>query len=96
MKHNPYTATFVKTSEHSAEWAEGRIYKLDPPMADYFDNLTEYVLVSAATVPFSGPETFIFPCDADGEVDNWMEMDGSYIGGLNHEIALLNAGYTVD
>lgn len=56
---------------------------------------TEYVWVSAANVMFSGPETYIFPCDADGEVTDWGELPGSYKGGLDHEEALAEAGYEI-
>ena len=54
----------------------------------------KYVIVSAV-VAYSGPETYIFPANAKGEVTDWVEMPGSYRGGLNHEAALANAGYTV-
>ena len=56
---------------------------------------TEYVAVSAIIDQFSGPETCIFPCDAEGEVQDWAELDGSYRGDLDHEAALRNGGYKI-
>lgn len=44
---------------------------------------------------FSGPETYIFPADKTGEIVNWSELDGSFKGGLDHEQALVNAGFEV-
>ena len=54
---------------------------------------TKYVLVSAVNVMFSGPETYIFPCDKEGNVLNWGELDGSMRRTLDHEKALRNMGY---
>jgi len=55
----------------------------------------EFVVASAANVPFSGPETYLFPAAADGEIKSFSELDGSYRGGLDHAQALSNAGYTI-
>lgn len=69
---------------------EGHVYRLDPPHEGH-----EYVWVSAAVGPYSGPETNIFGCDSEGDVTEWRVLDGSYRGGLDHEEALRNAGYEV-
>jgi hypothetical protein len=80
---------------------DASLYRVDPPMTygDLCDEedkgTTEFVIVSAVNVPFSGPETYIFPADSDGEVVDWLELDGSYRGGLDHEAALRGAGYEV-
>lgn len=89
----------------------GRVYRLNPPVPihDWSEEhdrsectgkspcrTTEYVWVSAADVPFSGPETYIFPSTDTGEVTDWGELDGSYRGGLDHEEALRGAGYEVE
>lgn len=96
------TARFIKQKNGQGD---GRVYALDPPMpvhvwgADHGDECTcaptSHVWISAAVVPYSGPETCIFPCDADGDVTDWGELDGSYRGGLDHEAALESAGYEV-
>ena len=52
-------------------------------------------MVSATHVLFSGPETYIFPANEQGEVINWLELDGSYKGRLSHEKALNNAEYEI-
>ncbi len=57
--------------------------------------LPEYVVVSAADVFYSGPETYIFEADAEGEVTNWSELEGSFKGDLDHVQALWEAGYRV-
>ena len=54
---------------------------------------TRFVAVSAVNVPFSGIETYIFPADADGNVLNWLELDGSQKGTLSHAIAIRDAGW---
>jgi hypothetical protein len=84
---------------------DAALYKLDPPMKltkyDYetfeevADGETALVIVSAATVMFSGPETYIFPATESGEVAGWSELTGSYRGGLSHEEALAGAGYVL-
>lgn len=66
------------------------LYKLDPPVPS-----GEYVVVSASTVPYSGPETYIFPATADGEISDWGELDGSFKGALDHAEALEGAGYRI-
>jgi hypothetical protein len=86
------TATFVK--QRNAQ-GEGRVYRVDPPIANYKGDAFDHVWVSAADVPFSGPETYIFGSDADGKVLDWCELDGSFRGGLDHEEALRGAGYEV-
>lgn len=69
------------------------LYRCIPPMIDYNGIGHQHVIVSAADVPYSGPETYIFPSDEDGNVISYNELNGSYRGGLNHFIALENAGY---
>jgi len=44
---------------------------------------------------FSGPETYIFPANGNGKVLSFLELEGSYRGGLNHFKALEGAGYVV-
>lgn len=78
-----------------------RANRVDPPMSSYSwdeDEETqkfEFVIVSAADVIFSGPETYIFGADAEGKVLDWGELDGSFKGALDHEQALRRAGYEV-
>lgn len=75
---------------------EMRLYKLDPPMGgEYVDGPIEYVVVSATVAMMVGPETYIFPADAEGKITDWGELDGSFRGSLDHDRALANAGYEV-
>lgn len=100
------TATLIRnlsddlTEDGRRVWAgDARAYRLSPA-ADF----TEVVVVSAATLPVwegigGGEETFIFPAveNPDGAitVTSWLEMDGSYRGGLDHAKALIGLGYEV-
>ena len=97
------TATLVAEREIPREGftaALRRTYRVNPPLP-YTCTLsdakltTEYLAVSAADVTGSGPETYIFPADEDGEVLDWLELEGSYKGGLDHERALRGAGYVI-
>ncbi|MDQ0241245.1 hypothetical protein [Arthrobacter bambusae] len=65
-------------------------YKLSEPLSG-----NEYVIVSAVNALYSGPETYIFGATEDGEVADWLELHGSYRGGLDHAAALSGAGYEV-
>jgi hypothetical protein len=97
-------ATFVRDLDGFA--GSAKLFKVDPPMewSRYTAEREEkhkadFVIVSAVVVLFGGvgggPETYIFPSDEEGKVVDWLEMDGSYKGGLSHEKALKNAGYKV-
>jgi len=51
------------------------------------------IVVSAANVPDSGPETYIFPSNLKGNIFNYIEMNGSFRGSLDFNKALSNGGY---
>ena len=87
------TATLLKTQTSEAD-AEQRVYRLDPPHVEDGE-IHDIVVVSAVYALFSGPETYIFPGTADGEITDFVEMAGSYRGGLDHEEALRGMGYEV-
>ncbi len=90
------TATFIRFLDKFTGVA--KLYRVSPKMA-YEDGgevkKTSFVVASATVAMFSGPETYLFPSNKDGEIINWGELDGSYRGGLDHELALSNAGYSV-
>lgn len=77
------------------------LFLLDPPLADEpwndEDEVVphEYVVVSSAIAPYSGPETYIFPADSEGNVTAWGELPGSQRGIMDPKAALESAGYTV-
>jgi hypothetical protein len=48
---------------------------------------TTYV-ISSAVDAYGGPETYLFPSDESGEILDWLELDGSYRGGLDHVRAI--------
>ena len=77
---------------------EQRHYQLEPPVTctdpwDESERTIKYVVVSATFAEFTGPETYIFEADKDGEITNWVELDGSFQGEKNHNRALANIGY---
>ena len=69
----------------------GVVFRLDEPLDGH-----RYVWVSGVFAPFSGPETYIFGCDEEGEEINFLELDGSFRGDVDLERALNGAGYEVD
>jgi len=81
---------------------DAALYELSEPMTweDWGEDKQEqhqtyYVAVSAVALDIGGPETYIFPTDDQGYVLNWIEMEGSYKGGLDHNMALENTGYEI-
>ena len=88
------TATFKKMLR-SFNGVAG-LYELSEPLKPYAidenDSEYNYVVVSAV-VAYSGPETYIFGADENGNILNWLELPGSTRGIYCHEIALKNAGY---
>lgn len=90
-------ATEIKRLEDFT--GDARLFRLSPPLrnTDYDDKTSqyEYVVVSATHAPYSGPETYIFPADSEGNVTSWSELEGSYRGGLSHVEALSRAGYQI-
>lgn len=95
------TATFVKRLTESFT-GDARLYKLSQPIEyqdwdsekeDYVTKSSEYVVVSAASVPFSGPETYMFPSDSEGHITDWGEIGASQKGHVSHETVLQESGY---
>lgn len=70
-------------------------FELDPPIVDYYDKKVYFVVVSAANVPLSGNETYIFPSDEKGGIVNWGEMPGSRKGTVSPKGLLKELGYTI-
>jgi hypothetical protein len=93
-------ATFIK---NITDWrGKASLYKVEPPIEydspydadDPPAKHSDYVIISAVYADFTGPETYMFPANENAEVLSWGELDGSFRGGLDHEKALQNAGYT--
>lgn len=91
-------AKFVRRLEGS--WrGDARLYAVTPSqVAKLSCGRVEFgfVVVSAAVVPFSGPECFMFAAYESGEPIAWTELDGSEKGHLSHERVLKRAGYVVE
>jgi len=96
-------AIFIKDFTGSSKFSgDAKLYRLSEKVGydwdwdtEIFLKHTEYVIVSALRVAFSGPETYIFPADHDGNVISWCELGGSFKGELNHERALHNIGFLI-
>jgi hypothetical protein len=69
--------------------SDARLYALSEPLDGH-----SHVIVSAADAPYTGPETLIFGCDERGNAVDFIDLDGSFRGELNHDKALKLAGYT--
>jgi len=74
--------------------AQQTCYQLSAPINK---DCTGYVIVSSlgAADEWNLLETCIFHSDCNGHVTNFTELYGSYKGGIDPEVALLNAGYAV-
>ena len=89
------TATFVKDMSKNFT-GTAKLWKLSEPVdCEGGNEKIDHVVTSATIVMFSGAETYIFPADESGNVVSWLEMDGSYRGGLDHEQAIENAGWII-
>jgi hypothetical protein len=96
-------ATLIKKLPRSEGTHEIRaaLYKVDPPMVNQPwyrgtpDKYYEFIVVSAADVPFSGPETYIFGADSEGNILDWGELGGSMRGTMKHGMSLSAAGYVI-
>ncbi len=53
----------------------------------------KHVVISACFAPCSGPETYIFASDEEGDITDWCEMKGSLRGTLDHGEAIVAAGW---
>lgn len=81
-------ATFIKQMQGFR--GDARLYELNPPLEG-----ATHVVVSAVSSFMMEPETYIFRSDTEGEIQDWLEMEGSFRGGMDHQKALHNAGYEV-
>ena len=86
-------ATFIMKVNPGSR-GDQKLWKLSEPIEydmDYetgeFRHETDFVVTSAAVVPFSGAEVLVFPASENGEILDWLEV-GGYRGGLDHEHAL--------
>ena len=69
------------------------LYKLSEPLIVY-----EYVVVSAVKSNLTDREgeTLIFGSDDTGKIKSFLELPGSYTGGMEHDKALNDAGYDIN
>ncbi len=65
--------------------AYNRSWDPDEPDLVEFD----HIVTSAASVPYSGPETYVFAATPGGVIKCWTELPGSFRGDLDHDRALV-------
>lgn len=71
------------------------LYRVNPPLKGW-DGDDSYSLVVLSTAEVLGRhETYIFPADKDGQVTDWLELQGSQKDVTSHQQIFANAGYTV-
>ena len=94
MTDEKKVATFVKQRNRAGD---GRVYRVEPPIehTEYDGEKFTFDHVWVSAVSGLAHETYIFGSDAEGNVLNWGELDGSFRGGTDHAQALRNAGYEV-
>lgn len=85
------TAEFVK--EITGNRADQRLYSLSEPydVKSWADGTVERTIthvVTSAVSTYSGPETYLFAADEEGDVIDWMELPGSFRGSLDHDAAI--------
>ena len=86
----PGTATYVMDKPGAGR---GSVYRIDPPMEGH-----DHVWVSAVDYGsgyYRALETYIFPCDGDGVVDDWGALEGSQRGFAGIERVLTDLGYVI-
>lgn len=92
------TATLIKDDLPNFN-GHAALYRFDPPLQDTDwegkpdGDPHEFVVVSA--VCGWAHETYLFPADADGNITNWGELDGSTKNTTSHAEAIQNAGYAI-
>ena len=74
---------------------DARLYQLSENCRSDDGIEYDHIIVSAANCMFTGPETYIFPADKNGNVIDWGELEGSQRGALDHESILIDAGYAI-
>lgn len=84
-------AVCVREFPPNGAGATWKLFRCDPG-----GPLPKYVIVSAAVTIDHGPETYIFAANRKAEVTCWIELDGSFVGGMDHEQAIRGAGYEVE
>lgn len=71
------------------------VYKVTPPIKKE-RKVFHYVVASAANIPFSGTETYLFGATKNGKIIDWGELPGSQRGTLSHHRAFESIGYSIE
>lgn len=92
------TAEFIKTYWIDTD-VDKRLYKLSEQVQylyGYDDLKTEFIVVSGCYIKaIDREETYIFASDKTGKITCWAEMDGSFNGGIDHEKAINDLGFSL-
>ena len=99
----PNTAELIKDVSEDFR-GDAKLYKLSSPVRFIDTSLeaskkrqTKFVILSSVDLALDhgGSETFIFPADAKGKIQNWQELDGSSKGKVSHSAALDTLGFNL-
>jgi hypothetical protein len=71
-----------------------QLYKLSEPVESPSGEMTSHVAVSGIDNEW-GTETYIFACDEHRENVDFLEMEGSFRGSIDHEAAIMGAGWVL-
>jgi hypothetical protein len=73
------------------------LVKVKPPIIYEDKKITDFIIVSAISCASDTlePETYVFPSDENGTVLDWLELDGSFRGDMDHKRAIESAGYKI-
>lgn len=80
------TATLLKAGLKGFR-GHASLYRCDPPHEG-----STFVIVSTANC-FGVNETYLSPATAEGEIKDWLEMEGSMKDTSSHQEVWANAGY---
>ena len=77
------TATFVK--DLTGWQSSAKLWELSREVEDGYCEVTTRFIITSKVIAYSGPETYIFPSDPEGDPLSMLEMPGSMKGVVSHE-----------
>lgn len=86
------TATLIKENLEGFA-GEASLYKVNPPMEDWEENMHKYVICSTVYSMCTGLETCIFPANKKGKIVSFEDLEGSERGTSSHKKVFKNVGY---
>ena len=83
------TATPIEIDLNGREGIDQRLWRLSSPIHDGDLHDLQFIVTSASILTYRNePETYVFGAWADGKIRDWLELEGSFRGALDHDRAL--------